>query len=82
MEKLSELELESLKTSRVRVFDIKNSIADIVMMESKCSKDKAVLLPALDDAISEYAKVQEEITAKHGNINVDLATGEIVHNGD
>jgi hypothetical protein len=69
MKKIEQSELDTLKTFNKSVTSLKFKIADIEF-------SKKILLEELDLSGRNLAKYQEELTAKYGDITVNLHTGE------
>ena len=82
METVTTEELEQIASTRQKVFDLKNDIAENIIFEERCKADRSRLMFNLNQAETEYGDVQKQIKEKYGEITVNLQTGEIVHNGD
>jgi len=82
METVTTEELEQIASTRQKVFDLKNDIAENIIFEERCKADRSSLMFNFNQAETEYGDVQKQIKEKYGEITVNLQTGEIVHNGD
>jgi|TARA_R110000868_G_C10604546_1_gene740834 hypothetical protein len=82
METVTTEELEQIASTRQKVFDLKNDIAENIIFEERCKADRSRLMFNFNQAETEYGDVQKQIKEKYGEITVNLQTGEIVHNGD
>lgn len=82
METVTTEELEQIASTRQKVFDLKNDIAENIIFEERYKADRSRLMFNFNQAETEYGDVQKQIKEKYGEITVNLQTGEIVHNGD
>lgn len=77
MKKLTEDELKRFNEVRVKFFDAKAELADVVLRLERLKNRKETLLMDLDVHEDNLAVVQNEMFEKYGEVKINFSTGEI-----
>jgi hypothetical protein len=76
MNTIEQNELSQLSELNRSFRDLKFQIADIELSLERLKNQKKSTLMNLETAVHDLAKYQEELTAKYGDITINLQTGE------
>jgi DNA-binding transcriptional MerR regulator len=76
MNKIEQEQLERLTELNRSFRDLKFQIADIELSLERLKNQKKATLVNLEVSVHDLAKYQEELTAKYGDITINLQTGE------
>jgi hypothetical protein len=76
MKKIEQDELSKLTELNRSFRDLKFEVADIELSFERLKNKKKSTLINLEVTVHDLAKYQEELTAKYGDITINLQTGE------